>query len=208
MTKRILIVEDQEDNRQIMQDLLESAGFEVVIAVNGREGVAKAAADKPDLVLMDIQLPGLDGYEAARLIKDSEGLGETPIIAVTSYALGDDRIKALVAWGVMYHLRNLAEVPTHTLEGFLFVSGSATLDQARAFYQCIDLDGYAEKIRCPTMVVHGGLDAITPAENATMLLDKLETEVETLIWDDSIHCCHDRAHIVRPAMADFMARHL
>lgn len=97
MTKRILIVEDQEDNRQIMQDLLESAGYEVVIAVNGREGVDKATTDRPDLVLMDIQLPGLDGYAAARLIKDSEGLGGTPIIAVTSYALGDDRIKALEA---------------------------------------------------------------------------------------------------------------
>ena len=54
----------------------------------------------------------------------------------------------------------------------------------------------------------GGRDTITPAENATLLLAKLNTEVETLIWEDSIHCCHDRAHIVRPAMADFMARHL
>ena len=97
MTKRILIVEDQEDNRQIMQDLLESAGYEVMIAVNGREGVAKASSDKPDLVLMDIQLPGLDGYEAARRIRQAEEQGRTPIIAVTSYALGDDRIKALEA---------------------------------------------------------------------------------------------------------------
>ena len=120
----------------------------------------------------------------------------------------DDRIKALVAWGAMYHLRNLADVPEHTLEGFLFVSGSASLDEARAFYDCIDLDGHAEKIRCPTLVIHGGRDAITPAENATMLLAKLDTDVETLIWDDSIHCCHDRAHIVRPGMADFMARRL
>ncbi len=120
----------------------------------------------------------------------------------------DDRIKALVAWGVMYHLRNLADVPSHTLEGFMFVSGSRTLDEARAFYAHIDLDDYAPKVRCPTLVVHGGRDGITPAENATMLLEKLDTEVETLIWDDSIHCCHDRAHIVRPAMADFMARRL
>ena len=97
MTKRILIVEDQEDNRQIMQDLLESAGYEVVIAVNGREGVDKATSDRPDLVLMDIQLPGLDGYAAARLIKDSEGLGGTPIIAVTSYALSGDDVKAYEA---------------------------------------------------------------------------------------------------------------
>ena len=120
----------------------------------------------------------------------------------------DDRIKALVAWGVMYHLRNLAEVPQHILDGFLFVSASRTIDEARAFYESIDLDPYAANIRCPVLVVHGGRDTITPAENATLLLAKLNTEVETLIWEDSIHCCHDRAHIVRPAMADFMARHL
>ncbi len=120
----------------------------------------------------------------------------------------DDRVKALVVWGVMYHLRNLADVPAHTLAGFLFVSASRTLDEAREFYRCIDLDDHAARIRCPTLVVHGGRDAITPAENATLLLDKLDTEVETLMWDDSIHCCHDRAHIVRPAMADFMVRRL
>jgi two-component system cell cycle response regulator DivK len=97
MTKRILIVEDQEDNRQIMQDLLESAGYEVIIAVNGHEGVAKAQSDNPDLVLMDIQLPGLDGYEAARRIREAGAAGKMPIIAVTSYALGDDRRKALEA---------------------------------------------------------------------------------------------------------------
>jgi 2,6-dihydroxypseudooxynicotine hydrolase len=120
----------------------------------------------------------------------------------------DRRIKALVAWGVMYHLRNLASVPKHTLEGFIFVSDSKSLEEAQRFYSTIDLSKYAPKISCPTLVVHGGLDAITPPENATMLINDLKGPVETFIWNDSIHCCHDRAHIVRPGMADFMRKHL
>jgi len=120
----------------------------------------------------------------------------------------DKRIKALAAWGVMYHLRNLASVPARTLEGFIFVSGSRNLAEAEDFYSSLDLSTYAPRIECPTLVVHGGLDAITPIDNATSLVKDLKGKVETLIWDDSIHCCHDRAHIVRPGMADFMRRHL
>jgi len=120
----------------------------------------------------------------------------------------DRRIKALVAWGAMYHLQNLAEVPEHTLRGFLFVSASKNLDEAKAFYDCIDLSGHAARITCPMLVIHGGLDTITPLDNATALAKEAGGPVETLIWSDSIHCCHDRSHIVRPAMADFMARKL
>jgi 2,6-dihydroxypseudooxynicotine hydrolase len=120
----------------------------------------------------------------------------------------DKRVKAVVAWGAMYHLQNLADVPEHTLQGFLFVSASKTLDEAKAFYECIDLSPYAAKITCPMLVIHGGLDAITPLDNATRMVAEARGPVETLIWTDSIHCCHDRAHIVRPAMADFMARTL
>lgn len=122
----------------------------------------------------------------------------------------DKRIKALAAWGAMYHLRNIAEVPHHTLEGLLFVSGSKTLEEAKKFYASIDLSGFAPKITCPTLVVHGGLDVITPIDNATSLINDLKgrVPVETMIWDDSVHCCHDRSHIVRPGMADFMLKHL
>ena len=122
----------------------------------------------------------------------------------------DKRIKALVAWGVMYHLRNLAQVPKHTLEGFMFVSNSNTLEEAKQFYASVDLTSYAPRITCPTLVVHGGLDVITPLNNATSLVNDLKgrVAVETMIWDDSLHCCHDRAHIVRPGMADFMRKHL
>ncbi len=97
MTHRILVIEDQEDNRIILRDLLTSADFEVIEAVNGREGVDLARAEVPDLILMDIQLPVLDGYEATRQIKADATLQKIPIIAVTSYALSGDAEKAQAA---------------------------------------------------------------------------------------------------------------
>jgi two-component system cell cycle response regulator DivK len=97
MNQRILVIEDQEDNRAILRDLLTSTGYEVLEAVNGEEGVRMAAAHPPDLILMDIQLPVLDGYEATRRIKAQEQLRAIPIIAVTSYALSGDEDKARAA---------------------------------------------------------------------------------------------------------------
>ena len=120
----------------------------------------------------------------------------------------DTRIRAAVAWGAMYHLRNLAGIPRATLDGFVYVSGSRSVEEARTFFECIDLEGAAAKIRCPLLIVHGGLDTITPMENATRMAAEAGGPVETLIWEDSGHCCHDRSHIVRPAMADFMCRWL
>ena len=87
MSKRILVVEDQEDNRKILRDLLTSADFEVIEAEDGESGLAAAAEHRPDLILMDIQLPGLDGYEATRRIKADAVLHSIPVIVVTSYAL-------------------------------------------------------------------------------------------------------------------------
>ncbi|MDH3558472.1 MAG: response regulator [Deltaproteobacteria bacterium] len=97
MSKLILVVEDQEDNRRIMRDLLSSVGYEVIEAVTGEEGVAAADTHRPDLILMDIQLPGLDGYEATRQIKANPELEHIPIIVVTSYALSGDDVKAFEA---------------------------------------------------------------------------------------------------------------
>ena len=97
MTKRILIVEDQEDNRAIMRDLLNTAGYNLIEAVDGEEGVRLAQSERPDLILMDIQLPILDGYEATRRIRALAELKSIPIIAVTSYALSGDEAKALAA---------------------------------------------------------------------------------------------------------------
>lgn len=94
MTKRVLIVEDTEDNRRIMRIVLTGAGFEVVEAEDGLSGVTAAAKHKPDLILMDIQLPVIDGYEATRRIKAIPELKGIPIIAVTSYALSGDESKA------------------------------------------------------------------------------------------------------------------
>jgi two-component system cell cycle response regulator DivK len=97
MSKRILVVEDQEDNRRILRDLLTSVGYEVVEAVSGEDGVRMAETHAPDLILMDIQLPGLDGYEATRRIKTNAVLRQSPIIAVTSYALSGDDATAFEA---------------------------------------------------------------------------------------------------------------
>ncbi len=79
---------------QIMNDMLSSAGYEVIKAVTGDEGVAMAESHKPDLILMDVMLPGLDGYQATRRIKDNAALRHIPVIAVTSYALDGEESKA------------------------------------------------------------------------------------------------------------------
>jgi two-component system cell cycle response regulator DivK len=97
MSRRILIVEDHEDNRRILRDLLTSADFEVIEAEDGEAGLAAAAAHFPDLILMDIQLPVLDGYEAIRRLKADPQLNAIPVIVVTSYALTGDSDKAKVA---------------------------------------------------------------------------------------------------------------
>ena len=97
MTKCILVVEDQEDNRRILRDLLGNAGFELIEAESGEDALAAVMARRPDLILMDIQLPQMDGYEATRRIKSNPEMKEVPVIAVTSYALAGDDAKALAA---------------------------------------------------------------------------------------------------------------
>jgi two-component system cell cycle response regulator DivK len=97
MTKRILVVEDQEDNRQIVRDLLTTTDYEVMEAENGEEALAAVAKQRPDLILMDIQLPIMDGYEATRRLKADPALRAIPIIAITSYALSGDEEKARAA---------------------------------------------------------------------------------------------------------------
>jgi two-component system, cell cycle response regulator DivK len=97
MSKRVLMIEDQEDNRRILRDLLTSKGYDVIEAENGIDGVTAAKTFHPDLILMDIQLPGIDGYEATRRIKGSAETRKIPIIVVTSYALSGDDVKAFEA---------------------------------------------------------------------------------------------------------------
>lgn len=97
MNKRILVVEDHEDNRRILRDLLTSAGCEVIEAVTGEDGVVLAESHRPALILMDLRLPVLDGYEATRRIKAKSALSRIPIIAVSSYALSGDDVQAFEA---------------------------------------------------------------------------------------------------------------
>jgi two-component system cell cycle response regulator DivK len=95
--KRILVVEDNETNLYLIRFILQKNGFEVIEARDGAEGVELAIKEKPDLVIMDIQLPGIDGLEATKRIRASEADSEIPIIALTSYAMVGDREKALAA---------------------------------------------------------------------------------------------------------------
>ena len=95
MSKSILVVEDQEDNRQIIRDMLTFTDYEIV--EGGEEALAVVAKQRPDLILMDIQLPGMDGYETTRRIKADPALRSVPIIAVTSFALSGEEQKAQVA---------------------------------------------------------------------------------------------------------------
>jgi len=97
MTKRILVVEDQEDLRGVLRDLLTGSGYAVIEAPDGEVGVAKAESDRPDLILMDIQMPVIDGYEVTRQIKANPTLKATTIIAVSSFAMRGDEEKARAA---------------------------------------------------------------------------------------------------------------
>jgi two-component system cell cycle response regulator DivK len=94
VTKRILVVEDQEDLRGVLRTLLTGSGYEMLEAADGQAGVAAAKAERPDLILMDIQMPVIDGYEATRLIKADPNLKATPVIAVSSFAMKGDEEKA------------------------------------------------------------------------------------------------------------------
>ncbi len=97
MSKRILVVEDQPDSRQIIRDMLVGTDYEITEAENGEAALAAIAKQRPDLILMDIQLPIMDGYTATNQIKADPALQSIPIIAVTSYALAGEEKKARAA---------------------------------------------------------------------------------------------------------------
>ncbi len=94
---KVLLVEDNEMNRDMLSRRLQRKGFEVITAADGREGVAKASAESPDLILLDMSLPVMDGWEAARKIKADPETRDIPIIALTAHAMAGDREKALEA---------------------------------------------------------------------------------------------------------------
>jgi CheY-like chemotaxis protein len=95
--RRVLVVEDNERNLKLVRDVLRFAGYEVVEARSGEQGVELAEADPPDLVLMDLQLPGMDGTQALRALRRSPRTGAVPVVAVTALAMKEDRDRAVQA---------------------------------------------------------------------------------------------------------------
>ena len=102
---KLLIVEDNQDNRDALSRRLERRGFSVLIAVDGQAGAAMARAERPDLILMDMNMPGIDGWEATRLVKADPVTKDIPVIALTAHALAGDRDRALDAGCTDYHTK-------------------------------------------------------------------------------------------------------
>ncbi|NLX08574.1 MAG: response regulator [Chloroflexi bacterium] len=120
MTKRILVVEDNPDNRILITDVLASLKYTVLVAIDGEQGIALAESEIPDLILMDLSLPKMDGWAAATQIKQNPALAHIPIIALTAHAMVGDREKALQAGCNDYiskpiDLRELSSKLTHFL---------------------------------------------------------------------------------------------
>jgi hypothetical protein len=103
MSQRILVVEDQEDNRRILRDLLTNAGFELIEATTGEEGVRLAVRNHPDLILMDVQMPVMNGIDATRAMRALPGRADLPILAMTANAFDEDR-QACLAAGMNDHI--------------------------------------------------------------------------------------------------------
>jgi two-component system cell cycle response regulator DivK len=97
MKRKILVIEDNEQNLYLIRYILEDCGYEVFAALDGEEGIERAAALLPELILLDIQLPVMDGYAVARCLRKNPDIVDTPIVAVTSYAMPGDRDKAMEA---------------------------------------------------------------------------------------------------------------
>jgi two-component system cell cycle response regulator DivK len=102
MRRKALIVEDNDDNRYLLGLLLELAGFEVVAASTGQGGIERARAALPDIILLDIQMPEMDGYETAANLKNDPGLSSVPIVGVSSFAMPGDRDRAMRAGFAAY----------------------------------------------------------------------------------------------------------
>jgi CheY-like chemotaxis protein len=102
---RIMVVEDNEENRDSLTRRLQRRGFEIIGAENGRIAVDKAQQEAPDLILMDMNMPELDGWEATRQIKKLQGMADVPVIALTAHAMSGDRERAMEAGCSDYHTK-------------------------------------------------------------------------------------------------------
>jgi 2,6-dihydroxypseudooxynicotine hydrolase len=124
-------------------------------------------------------------------------------------AVADDpRVQALVVWGAMYHLRDFANLPGQTQAGFRMITGSTDVKEAAQCVAFIDLSNAASRICCPTLIVHGELDTLTPPDHAQALAHEIGASCRLQLIEGSPHCNHDVAHLVRPMMADFLAAEL
>lgn len=123
-------------------------------------------------------------------------------------AAKDRRVKAAVAWGLAYHLRNMPSMPPTVQKRWMRAADLKSIDEAMEYFRGYDLDGVASEITVPLMVIQGGTDSIVPAEGVDRLRRQVKGPLEVLTWPDSGHCCHNRYHVTKPAMGDFMVRHL
>jgi 2,6-dihydroxypseudooxynicotine hydrolase len=120
----------------------------------------------------------------------------------------DSRIKACVAWGAMYDLKQFQRMPPLIIDGFQMVTDSRNRAEAEEAMRFVNLQGLAERLSCPLYVLHAGKDNITPPYNARRLIDEARGPKTLALYEDSIHCNHDVAHIARPDMADWLAHEL
>jgi two-component system, cell cycle response regulator DivK len=113
VSKKILVVDDNQDNRELVVKVLRNRGYQVIEAVDGEDALQKAESERPALILMDISLPKIDGYEVTKRIKSREELRDIPIIALTAHAMKGDREKALLSGceGYLSKPINVRELP-------------------------------------------------------------------------------------------------
>lgn len=113
MPRKILIVEDNQDSRELVVKVLKNKGYQTIEAADGEEALEKIAAEKPDLILLDISIPKIDGYEVAKRLKSQEEFKDIPIVALTAHAMKGDREKVIVAGfeGYISKPINVRELP-------------------------------------------------------------------------------------------------
>ncbi len=113
LPKKILVVDDNQDSRELVVKILKNKGYELIEAIDGEEAVEKVIAQKPDLILLDISIPKLNGYEVTRILKDREDVKDIPVVALTAHAMKGDRLKALEAGCEGYITKpiNVRELP-------------------------------------------------------------------------------------------------
>jgi len=128
--KKILIVDDNQDSRELVSKILKSRGYRTIEAIDGEEALEKAMSEKPDLILMDISIPKIDGYEVTKRLKSTEEFKYIPIVALTAHAMKGDRAKALEAGceGYISKPINVRELPNQ-IKAFLKGRWESVIDE-------------------------------------------------------------------------------